>query len=126
MKRSWFGMGLLILLLAAGFLSTRYMDRRHGETAVLLHAARQQAENGSWEQAVQLAAEAQNCWKSSWRVSAAFADHEPMEDIDSQFAQLNVYAGAGERLSFAAICAQLASALEAMGDAHALNWWNLM
>jgi hypothetical protein len=49
-----------------------------------------------------------------------------MEEIDSQFAQLNVYAGAGERLSFAAICAQLASALEAMGDAHALNWWNLM
>ena len=126
MKRSRFGFGLLLFLLAAGLFSTRYMDRCHGETAQLLTEAAEQAQGDHWAQAVELSRLAKKHWQKSWRISAAFADHEPMEEIDAQFAQLEIYAGAGERLSFCALCAQLASDLKAMGDAHALNWWNLV
>ena len=126
MKRSWIGLALLILLLAGGLLATGYMDRCHSGTAQLLTEAQLQARQGNWEQAVQLARLADQKWQESWRVSAAFADHEPMEEIDSRFAQLIIYAGAGEKLSFAALCTQIASDLNAMADSQALNWWNLL
>ena len=126
MKRSWIGLALLILLLAIGLLATWYMDRCHSRTAELLTEAKLQARQGSWEQAVHLADQADRQWQESWHISAAFADHEPMEEIDSLFAQLKIYAEEGDRLCFSALCAQIASGLEAMADAQTLNWRNLL
>lgn len=126
MKRCWFGLALLILLLATGFLSTWYMDACHSRTAETLTEAEHQATLGNFEQAVLLSRHAHQQWQNSRRVSAALSDHEPMEQIDSLFDQLKLYAGEKDALGFSALCSQITSGLHAMADAQALNWWNLL
>jgi hypothetical protein len=49
-----------------------------------------------------------------------------MEEIDHLFAETDIYARTEEIPHFAACCAQLAVMIRNMGDAHALNLWNLL
>ena len=126
MRRELLGAWLLVLLLSLGLLSTRYMGRTHSATAGLLESAGTLALAEDWEGAGQRLRKAREEWDRGWHLSAALTDHEPMEDIDSQFAQLQMYLRQKERLAFAAVCAQLASQIEDIGDAHGLNWWNLL
>ena len=54
------------------------------------------------------------------------ADHAPMDEIDSLFAQMEVYAQARDSLHFGSYCARLAELITAVSDAHQLNWWNFL
>ena len=126
MQRCKFGGLLLILLLIAGLLSTAAMTKIHSGISDSLKQAAQAAMTEDWQQALTLSQNARDVWEKKWRFSAVFADHEPMEDIDSLFAQLEVFGDARDPVSFAGVCAQLSRLTEAMGDAHALNWWSLL
>ena len=126
MKRGWIGAGLLAALLVSGLLVTWRMDKCHTQMAADLDRAAGYALTEDWEQAAFYAQQARNDWEKGWRFSAAFADHEPMEDIDSMLSQLRVYAAAEDRVSFAAVCAQLSRQVEAIGQAHGLTWRNLL
>lgn len=124
MKRSWFGLGLLVVLLAGGLLVTWAMDRIHGPVARDLITAGEYALAGDWEQAQQLSRQAKECWEKNGKLRACFADHEPMEEIDACFAQLEVYCRMKEETAFAAACGETARKVEAMGEAHGLKWEN--
>lgn len=126
MKRGAIGLGLLVALLAGGLLITWGMGRCHDPIARQLEQAADCALAGQWSRAEELTEQARACWKKNWSFSAAFADHEPMEDIDGMFARLEVYAKAREDVEYAAACAELSRRMEAMGDAHELSWWNLL
>lgn len=126
MKRGWIGLGLLVVLLAASLLVTWRMDNIHREIAEKLNRSAAFAMSGDWEEAEELSEEAYESWQERWHFSAAFADHEPMETIDAQFAQLWPYLTDRDSVSFSALCRELARQVEAMGDAHGLNWWNLL
>lgn len=126
MKRGWIGLALLLILLGAGLLVTWFMGETHEEIADKLEDAGVLALTGDWEGADRLVRRARMEWDKSWRISAALTDHEPMEEIDSLFAQLEIYRRQREALSFGALCAQLSSLLEDLGDAQGLNWWNLL
>ncbi len=126
MKRGWIGLGLLLVLLAGSIAVTCAMDSQHAPMARDLEAASDLALAGEWEKASALAEKTRAEWEEKWNFDAAFADHEPMEAIDGLFAQADVYARTREEISFAAVCAELARRLEAMGDAHGLTWWNLL
>ena len=126
MKRGWIGVGLLAVLLVTGLLVTWFMDRTHTNISEELERAAGFAMAGDWEEAAESAEEAYEDWQDSWHFSAAFADHEPMEEIDALFSQLLPYLAARDRVSFSAACRELARQVEAVGDAHGLNWWNLL
>ena len=126
MKRGWFGLGLLVFLLLGGLLATLYMGRTHREISRELEQAAAHALAGYWEEALEEARDAREDWEEGWHFSAAFADHEPMEEIDALFSQLEAYRATRDSVAFAAVCRQLARQVEAMGDAHSLNWWNLL
>lgn len=126
MKRGWIGLGLLAVMLAGGLLVTWHMGQNHQQIANDLKKAGRCALAENWEDAIDLAEDAFDDWEDDWRFSAAFADHEPMETIDALFAQLDTYRIARDSVSFSAICAELARQVEAMGDAHSLNWRNLL
>ena len=126
MKRGWIGVALLLLLLATGLLVTWHMGRTHREISRELELAADFALAGNWEEAREEAEDAFEDWQEDWHFSAAFADHEPMEEIDALFAQLEAYAATRDGVAFAAVCRQLSQQVEAMGDAHGLNWWNLL
>lgn len=124
MKRSWFGLGLLVVLLAGGLLVTWATDRIHGPVARDLITAGEYALAGDWEQAQQLSRQAKECWEKNGKLRACFADHEPMEEIDACFAQLEVYCRMKEETAFTAACGETARKVEAMGEAHGLKWEN--
>jgi len=49
-----------------------------------------------------------------------------MDEIDSLFAQLEVFRQAGLWGDFSACCRRLSRLIEAMAEAHSLTWWNLL
>ena len=122
MKRSWFGLGLLAVLLAGGLLVTWAMERIHEPVARDLITAGEYALAGDWEQARQLSRQAKEAWEKHEKLRACFADHEPMEEIDACFARLEVFCRMKEAAAFAAACGETARKAEAMGEAHGLKW----
>lgn len=126
MKRFWIGVCLLVLLLGIGIFTQIGMHRIHDPISRSLDAAAQAALAGDFSQAQALARDAQEIWTRNWHRTAAAADHEPMDRMDTLFAALQVYARQRDTDCFAATCVQLARLARAMGDAHAFNWWNLL
>lgn len=126
MKRGWIGAGLLAGLLVIGLLVTWSMGKTHSEISEELERSARFAIAGNWEEAADTAEDAYEDWQDKWHFSAAFADHEPMEEIDALFAQLWPYLTDRDAVSFAAACRELARQVDAVGDAHGLNWWNLL
>ena len=72
------------------------------------------------------AQQAQEKWQQQWHSVAALADHAPMDEIDGLFAQMETYSKAGAAVDAAACCARLSKLVAAVGEAHSLNWWNLL
>lgn len=126
MRRSWIGLVMLLVLLAAALLVTWAMDRIHEPIAQELEQAVDYALNGEWNKARTLAADAGAAWKKWAHFRGCFADHSPMEEVDADFARLEAYSAAGEESDFAASCAELARKVKAMGEAHGLSWWNVL
>lgn len=126
MNRSRIGAALLLCLLVAGTVSTRWLKSTHSRIGEeVLRAAVYSLENRR-EEALALTRDARERWEGQWGLTAALADHGPMEQIDALFAQLEVYAGAEDWVAFAGVCAQLGSELQALGDAPSLSWRNLL
>ena len=126
MRRTAVGFALLLVLLVAGIGSGMCLSRHNEQVAALLDGAAARAMDGDLSGAEASAEEAWGLWKQRWNISAAFTDHAPLEQVDGGFAQLKIYGEAGEALSFAAVCAGLARQVEALGDAHGAQWWNIL
>ena len=126
MKRSWIGLFLLLLLLAAALGATWGMERIHTPIARELEQAAELALEGDWERADALSTDADRRWQRWAHFRGCLADHTPMEEIDGLLAQLEVFRKAREDSDFAAACACAARKVEAMGQAHGLSWWNVL
>ena len=120
MKRMWIGVALLAVLLVSSLLAAEFMEKAHGPIASDLEL------EGSWGRAEALTARARKSWDKHRFLTAAFADHGPMEEIDAQFAKIEAFAAERNRIDFCAGCAYLARILEALGESHSLNFRNLM
>ena len=125
MKRLFIGIGLLAVILAAGLLIPEYLEFCHEPIIDDLDRAAELAMDGEWERTAYLTERAEEKWQEKRPVTAAFTDHEPMDEIDGMFAQLELYADAGDSVAFSGTCVYLVSQLDALGDYHELNFWNL-
>ena len=125
-RRFWYGLGILIFFLVLGLLTAWGMGAMHEPVTGQLEQAAQVALAGDMEQGALLAKKAQAGWEKHRDLTAAAADHGPMEEIDSLFSQVEVYARAEKTVEFAAYCTRLARLVEAVGEAHSLNWQNLL
>jgi len=126
LKRFWLGLVILLILAAVCLVYVRWIQAIYDPVCALLQDAARQSLDGQWDAAWELAQQAQSQWQQNWHLSAAAADHSPMDDIDSLFAQLSILAQTKNRSHFAAVCAQLAARIQATADAHGLTWWNLL
>ena len=126
MKRSKFGFGLLLALLILGLVSTWAIIRSTAPITETLRRAGERGFLGDWDDAMASMAEAKGCWEKTYPLCASLTDHEPMEDINSLFAQLEVYGESRDTRNFVAVCALLAEELNAIGEAHTLKWWNVL
>ena len=126
MKRSKFGFGPLLALLILGLVSTWAIIRSTAPITETLRRAGELVFLGDWDDAMASMAEAKGCWEKTYPLCASLTDHEPMEDINSLFAQLEVYGESRDTRNFVAVCALLAENLNAIGEAHTLKWWNVL
>lgn len=125
-KRFWSGVGVLVLLLGLGIWVAKSMESTHEAVASHLEQAAREVLSGDTEKGAQALETARQLWQQRRPLTAAVADHAPMEEIDSIFSQLDSYAAAGDRVSFAAWCSRAARLVEAIGEAHKLTWQNLL
>ena len=125
MKRIWFGAALLILLLALGLGSGALMEQTHQAQAEDLNRAAELAAEGNWTGAKNFTGAARREWDKNRMLIAALSDHEPMDQIEGLFAQLEVFADIRDAASFESTCRYLASQLEALGKSHSFNLQNL-
>lgn len=126
MNRFWIGAGLLLALLGASLWAMFAMDNGHGEVTDALLQSAEAAQTGNWEQADAFARSATEQWEESWNFSAAMSDHTALDEIDSIFAQAEVYRQSRNAADYAASCARLAKLIEALEEGHDLSWWNLL
>lgn len=126
MGRFIFGVGLLLVALALCVMVMFLMTNTNQPIAQILEKAAQTALAGDLEVGIRLANEAQTTWEKAWHKTAAFSDHAPMDEIDSLFALVEYYGKTGNVTEFTSHCARLSQLIIAVGEAHALNWWNLL
>ena len=122
MKRIWFGVVLLILMLVLGLISSTFMKETWLKQSENLNRAAILASDGDWVNARNLLAEAQAEWEEKQLLLAVLCQHEPIEQIDGLFAQLENKCGT----ELAALCRRISSLVSAVAEAHKLNWWNLL
>lgn len=124
MKRCWIGFILLLVLLAGCLAVTFAMTRLHENMETDLKQAAGYSLAGNWENAELYTNKARKSWEKWAHFRACFADHTPTEEIDADFEALAVYLQAREEISFPATCLSLSRQIAAVGEAHALVWWN--
>lgn len=126
MGRFWLGVSLLLLFLVFGIWTATAVASIHEPMSQTLAEASQRALGGDFQAGAALARQASASWEKHRFRTASVADHTPMDDIDSLFAEMEVYAEARDAVHFAACCAQLSRKVQSMSDAHKLNWWNFL
>lgn len=125
-RRFWGGVAVLAVLLALGLWVAKSMETTHETVARHLEQAAREALTGDTKQGQQVLQKAQELWRQRRFLTAAVADHGPMEEIDGILAQLESLAEAGDGVSFAAWCSRAARLVEAIGEAQKLTWQNLL
>ena len=120
MSRTVIGGVLLLALLAASLLVGRHMADVQEPIALQM----EQAAVLTGEASDRASAQARERWQGHRCFIAAFADHQPMEDIEALFAQLSQLA-VEKNPDYAALCLEIASRARAMAQAHAWNVGNL-
>lgn len=126
MKRIWFGAALLGLLLALGIGSSSLMERTYLSISENLNEAADFAMDGNWFAARQVTSAARKNWDRKRPLIAALSDHEPMDEAEGFFAQLEIYSQSQDAISYSGACRYLARQMEALGKSHSLNIQNFL
>lgn len=126
MKRFWIGLAMLILLLGGGFLAQHRMERIHTPCAMDLEWSADRAQAGDWQAAGELAHRAREAWSRNWRFTAMLSNHQPLDEVDALFEELEVYLTRQETTAYCAACMFLSQRVMDLGESFRLNWWNLL
>ena len=126
MVRGWLGAGLLAVFFVLGLCLSTAADKTCLPTEDLLEQAAEKTLSGDFAGGITLGMEARTRWQKKWRAIAAIADHEPMDEVDALFAEMEIYARAGEQPHFAACCKELARRIHSFADVHRFSWWNVL
>lgn len=126
MKQLWAGLALMALILISGFFLENRIERTHHPQAKDLENAATAAAEGNWDRAAALLIRAKKSWDGSRNLTAALVHHDPIQDIDTRFAELGVYVTTHSGPEFRSGCAALAQILRSLPKSHGLHWWNLL
>ncbi len=126
MKRFWFGVALLAALLVGSFLGGKALGDVHESLARYAEQAADLAEAGDRAGAGALIDQAAQVWKKRGPTASAFADHEPLEEMDYLLAEARVYCDFGRDEDLIATCRRLAGLSRDVAETHQLHWWSLL
>ena len=120
------GVILLTVVLAFAVGAGVGMKAIHEPGETLLTEAARLAMEDNLAQAIPLARQAFARWEKFRDVTAAFADHSPMDDTERLFREMLIYAESGETPHFAACCTQLSAMLLAIYETHGFSLKNIL
>ena len=126
MKRLWFGVTFLILLLAFGIWQMVGLSSVHNALSVTLSEAALAAQRQDWETADALSEDAQQQWEQYRRLTASFADHEPLEELEQLFSELQICKGLSLDENYAVVCSNLSQICKAISESFRISWWNVL
>ena len=126
MNRLWIGVGILVLLLAMGIGILWGSTVFFGKFSENLEQAGELALVGNWTAATEKAAKSRAQWEYWQHFWSAFTDHEPMEQMQTLFSQLEVYQQKQLEVDFATVCRSLVQLADAIDESHNLKWWGLL
>lgn len=126
MKRLWIGIVLLVLLLAGSIWLTAKFSAMHNNLSETLSAASHAAQQQDWETAFALSDGAKKDWDKHRHLTAAFADHEPLEDLERLFDELEICETLSLHEEYAMVCSHLSRICAAIAESFRLTWWNLL
>ena len=124
-KHFYWGLGILLALLCLCLAIGWGMRYTHTQTMGLLEQAAQLALDEQKTAAFDLGHQAHMHWEKTRNLTAVVADHSPMDEIETLFAEMETYAQAEELPHFAACCSQLRAQLQSMYEAHLGTLWNV-
>ena len=126
MKRLWIGVALLAVLLIGGIGSTIAIEHFHHSLAQRLDSTAAAALEEDWPRAQALLRQCRNRWLHCRNFVAAGVSHEPIEEIDNLYDQLDIYLRRRDSMGFALCCRTLRHRTADLGEAQSINWWNLL
>lgn len=126
MKRFWIGLGLLALVLVLGIWVGGAMLRLHMPITMDLEQAAAYAEAGHWAASEALYARAKSRWDAGRNRIAAIYNHQPLDEIDARFRELEVFLSRREVTACRAGCVYLAERLRDLSDSFRISWENLL
>ena len=126
MKRLWIGVVLLAVMLATGVGMLLVSRDFYGKFSDSLDQAGAYALEENWVAAEEQFRESQRLWERYRRFWAASADHEPVEEVQRLFSQLEVYEKCRQATEFAVICRSIVYRAEAIDEAQSLKWWSVL
>ena len=126
MLRLWIGIGILAILLAMGIGLLWGSGVFFEELSQDLQQAEDFALAGNWQAAGEKVEKSREKWEAYRPFWASFTDHEPVEQMQNLFAQLELYRTRQLEVEFAAVCRNLVHVAEAIDEAHGLRWWSVL
>ena len=126
MLRLWIGIGILAVLLAMGIGLLWGSSVFFEELSEDLQQAGDFALAGNWQAAGEKVEKSREKWEAYRPFWASFTDHEPVEQMQNLFSQLELYRARQLEVDFAAVCRNLVHVAEAIDEAHGLRWWSVL
>lgn len=126
MGRLWIGIGILVILLAMGIGLLWGSGVFFEELTQELEQAGELALAGNWQAAGEKVEKSREKWEAYRRFWASFTDHEPVEQMQNLFSQLELYRARQLEVDFAAVCRNLVHVAEAIDESHSLRWWSVL
>ena len=126
MLRLWIGIGILAILLAMGIGLLWGSSVFFEELSEDLQQAGDFALAGNWQAAGEKVEKSREKWEAYRPFWASFTDHEPVEQMQNLFSQLELYRTRQLEVEFAAVCRNLVHVAEAIDESHGLKWWSVL
>ena len=126
MSKLWIGIGLMILLLVGGIGILWGSHVFFGDFSQSVEEAGELALAGDWYGAARKVETSQKKWESYRHFWASFTDHEPVEQVQALFSQLELYQKQQLQTEFASACRALSHVVQAIEETHGLRWWSVL
>ncbi|MBE6957527.1 MAG: DUF4363 family protein [Ruminococcaceae bacterium] len=126
MNRLWIGIVILFLLLGLGVGLMWGSVAFFGSLSQKVEACGEAALRGNWAFVARETAECEEKWEKYAHFWASFTDHAPVEQVETLFAQLELYKKQRLSVEFAACCRSLAKEADAIGESHGIAWWSIL
>lgn len=126
MKRVWFCGGMMLFLLGLAIALYFEPGKSFKEISSQMLQLSEYAQAEEWEKANALIQQCQQRFSRIRKFSAAFTEHEPLEQMETLLAQLKVYQRQREVLPCATAALELSTLAQEVAESFSLQWWTFL